>query len=83
MHKFLIITAAALTLSACGVNPEQGRRVLESQGYTNVVIGGWTMFGCANSDDFKSSFTATGSNGQKVEGVLCSGWLKGITVRTY
>lgn len=81
MFKSVIVVAAMVALSGCGVNPQNASRALEAQGLTQVQIGGWSMFGCGQDDTFKSSFTAIGANGQKVKGTVCSGWLKGVTVR--
>lgn len=81
MKKTLIAIACLVTLSACGVNADDGRSALEAQGITNVVIGGHAFFGCGEKDSFRSKFTGTGVNGKPVSGVLCGGFLKGITVR--
>lgn len=74
-----VITGAFLT--SCGVNPEEARRALEAQGMSNVRITGYAFFGCSDNDDFKSKFEAIGANGKTVTGVVCSGLLKGVTVR--
>ena len=72
----------ALSLTACTNDPQEATRVLEAQGYTNVVIEGYAFWGCdSNSDQFSNSWRATGVNGAPVKGVICSGWLKGYTVR--
>ena len=77
-----IIAIAALTLLAgCGVNAKSATVALEAQGMTNVKIGSWVFFGCGDSDAFRSSFTATGVNGKPVSGIVCSGMLKGVTIR--
>lgn len=81
MKKTLLAFAAVALLAGCGVNPEQATRILESQGYTEVRIGGYAFFGCSEHDSFRSKFTATGANGQQVNGVICGGLLKGYTVR--
>ena len=81
MKKFMVIAAAALMLSACGVNSDQATRTLRSMGYTDIQIGGYAIFGCGDNDSFRSKFTATGQDGTKVSGVVCSAWFKGMTVR--
>ena len=81
MKKLLIVLPIAAILASCGVNPEKGKKVLESQGYTDVEITGYSWTGCSKDDSFASNFTAKGANGQSVEGSLCSDWFKGITVR--
>lgn len=81
MKKFMIVAVAALALSACGVNPDKATRTLKSMGYTNIQIGGFAFFGCGDKDSFRSTFTATGQDGTRVSGVVCSAWFKGMTVR--
>lgn len=80
MKKFIMVAVSALMLSACGVNGDQATRTLRSMGYTDIKIGGYAFFGC-DKETFKSSFTATGVDGTKVSGVVCSDWFKGMTVR--
>lgn len=78
----IISTLVALgLLSSCGVNPAEARRALEAQGMTGVKVLGFAPFGCGEDDVFKSYFEAIGVNGRKVTGVVCSGFLKGVTVR--
>lgn len=81
MNKAIILIGMAALLSACGVNPNDAKRSLEAQGMKDVKIGGYAFLGCGERDNFRSSFTAIGANGQPVSGVVCSGFLKGITVR--
>jgi hypothetical protein len=54
-------------------------RVLQDQGYKNIVITGWRPFSC--QDSFATGFEATNSNGKFVTGVVCEGWLKAATLR--
>jgi len=79
----LTLILITVYLTSCGVNPNEGRRVLESQGLSKVEIGGWSFFGCSERDTFRSKFTAVGVNGKPVNGVLCSSFLKGVTVRYF
>lgn len=79
--KKLFAVACLSVLAGCGVNPDKAKKLLEGQGMSNVVIGGYSFWGCSEDDTFKSSFTAKAQNGQDVSGVVCGGWLKGYTVR--
>lgn len=79
--RLSLIFGAALMLASCGVNPTSATHALEAQGMTNIKIGGYTFFGCDEKDAFRSSFTATGTNGSLVEGSVCQGFFKGTTVR--
>lgn len=56
-------------------------KVLEDQNYANIVIHGYSYFGCGQ-DVYSYSFTATRlDNGRTVNGYLCSGIMKGYTTR--
>lgn len=55
--------------------------VVESQGYTNVAVGGPDVWACGEDDEYSREFTAVGMNGLPVLGVVCSGINKGATVR--
>lgn len=79
--KKIATIACMLALAGCGVDPGKAKRILEGQGMTDVVIGGYAFWGCSDKDTFKSSFTAKDIKGQPVSGVICSGMLKGYTVR--
>ena len=76
------LLSCALTPALVGCTDVDGaRHALEAQGFTNIEIGGYAAFACANSDDYATQFTATNPHGKRVSGVVCSGFLKGATVR--
>ena len=79
MKKFIIILFIGL-LATCTA-PNETERVLEANGYTNIRIEGYSFFGCGEEDDFSTKFSATSPFGQPVTGVVCSGFLKGSTIR--
>ena len=78
--KRVAALALLCLLSACS-RPEQARNVLEGEGYANIQIKGYDFFSCSRGDRFHTKFEATGPTGKHVEGVVCSGILKGATVR--
>ena len=78
MRKFALI--ALLMLVAC-TRDNTAIRAVEAQGMTDVHTTGYRVFGCSEDDDFHTGFEAKDSRGRKVTGVVCSGWLKGATVR--
>ena len=82
MKKLLIVLfmALALCMGGCTDAPE-AQKVLKSQGYTQVQTTGYQFFGCGKDDGWHTGFTAVSQNGTRVEGVVCSGFLKGATVR--
>lgn len=75
----LAIAAALVFINA--PTDSQLAKVLEDQNYTNIVIHGYSYFGCGQ-DVYSYSFTATRlDNGRTVNGYLCSGIMKGYTTR--
>lgn len=83
MKKILAILALGFACTACSDGPT-ARRALDNLGLTNIEIYGWGPFaGCGENDTFVTRFRAKNANGKTVEGVVCSGWLKGATVRFY
>ena len=77
-----IITVIALSLFLCScTNPNVAVRVLSDQGYTNIQTKGYGWFECSEDDTFATRFIATNVNGKNVSGTVCSGLLKGATIR--
>lgn len=74
------LAAIACSLAACD-DPKTARHALEAMGFTHIETHGYAMFGCSKSDDFATKFVAVNPQGRTVTGVVCSGWLKGATVR--
>lgn len=81
MKNILIALLAVTALAGCS-SSNDAKKALEGAGYTNIQTHGYSFFGCSEDDTFKTKFTATGPTGKPVEGVVCSGWLKGGTIRT-
>ena len=79
MKRFFILLA--VLFSGCTASNE-ATRALEGAGYTQIQITGYSWFGCGKDDTFATGFEATGPSGKHVSGVVCSGWLKGATIRT-
>lgn len=79
MKKFVIM-AFALVLAGC-TNQDRALRVLESSGYTEIRFNGYGWFACGKDDTFATAFYATSVNGTRVSGTVCSGLLKGNTIR--
>lgn len=84
MKRLIIAAAALLALGAC-TDPEKATRALDNLGMTDIEVTGYRYFGCDNSenssDTFHTGFTAKNAKGKPVSGVVCSGWMKGATVR--
>lgn len=81
--KKSIFIAAIFIMSLCSCKDVEGesRRVLKSAGYTNITLTGYDPFSCSDEDVFSTGFTATGPTGEHVKGVVCSGLMKGATIR--
>lgn len=82
MKKILVVIGCVFTLAACSDAPT-AERILAQNGYKNIKTTGYSMFSCADSDAFATGFVATSPNGTKVRGVVCSGWMKGGTIRFF
>lgn len=76
--------ASLVVLAGC-TDADGARRAVEAQGLKDVKITGYRFWGCSSgkdSDDtYHTGFEAKGPSGQQVTGVVCSGILKGSTVR--
>lgn len=77
----MIAVIAAVTLAGCS-SADEATRALSGAGYKNITTTGYRVFGCDEKDEWHTGFEATGPNGQRVTGVVCSGVFKGATIRT-
>lgn len=75
-----ILILAVLGLIGC-TNEDHASRALRGAGYTQVEFTGYQFFACSESDQFATGFRAVGPTGMPTTGVVCSGLLKGATVR--
>ncbi|RQR87684.1 MULTISPECIES: hypothetical protein [unclassified Burkholderia] len=80
MKQLALMALALAVLAGCTDEPA-ARRALVASGFRDVKITGWQMFGCDKHDTFATGFEARGPTGQFVSGVVCSGWMKGATIR--
>lgn len=79
----LFLLLVLLATSSCTSDHDfaTGKRQLESQGYTDVTNTGWEAFCCDEKDGFSTGFAAKDKSGNAVSGCLCSGFMKGVTIR--
>lgn len=82
MKKIALALTVLLALSAC-TDPKAARKALEDQGYTSIITKGYAFMGCGKGDVFSTSFEAISMAGKTVKGVVCGGWFKGSTIRTF
>jgi hypothetical protein len=80
MKRIALILASVAMLAAC-TDETAARKALAGSGFTDVKITGYAYFGCDKHDTFHTGFEARGPSGQFAEGVVCSGWMKGATIR--
>lgn len=80
--KHLMTTAIAVAVLAGCSSADEATRALTGAGYKNITTTGYRLFGCDENDGWHTGFEATGPSGQRVTGVVCSGVLKGATIRT-
>jgi len=83
MKTLFAIILAGIVLTGCSDAPKT-ISVLSSQGYTDIYVMELTWraaVACSEDDQFRTSFTATSPAGKPVSGTVCSGWLKGATIR--
>ena len=78
----VFILIAAVVIGGQDFEPNV-RRTLADQGYTQVNLTGYQVFGCGRDDTYNTGFTAVNFAGHRVEGVVCGGAMKGMTVRTF
>jgi len=87
MKKIKLLSLAliiSLSITSCMTDDYNAKRVLETQGYTNIELTGYDYFGCSDDDFYSTGFKAKSINGNNVEGVFCSSVLsKGGTIRLY
>lgn len=76
-----LIAAFPFVAPVACTTPDRATDVLVAQGYTEVQITGYAYFDCGKGDLFATAFEAKAPSGQRIEGAVCSGLLKGNTVR--
>jgi hypothetical protein len=77
--KFLILIFVGL-FAGCSSSSD-ATKALKAQGFTDIKTHGRAFFACSEDDSFATKFTAKNSKGETVTGAVCSGWLKGSTIR--
>ncbi len=82
MKRLLICIIGLSLLTACS-DATAAKRALEDAGYTEVRTTGHSFWGCGQGDTYKTGFNAVGPTGRAVKGVVCSGWMKGATIRLF
>ncbi len=77
----VIMAAVCVILVGC-TSPESTRNTLETMGFSNITVGGYSFFKCGKDDFSCTSFTATSPGGKSVRGAVGCGLIfKGCTIR--
>lgn len=80
MKRIACLIGLLMLLASC-TDQDGAVRVLTEQGYKDVRTTGYEFFSCGKGDNFVTGFEATSPAGVRVTGVVCSGWIKGSTIR--
>ncbi|PPB90511.1 hypothetical protein [Acinetobacter baumannii] len=80
MIKFLSVVFLSTLLFGCS-SSNDAVKALKANGFIDIQTHGHAFFNCSKDDTFATKFTAKNKDGQKVKGAVCSGWLKGATIR--
>ncbi len=76
----LAILVGCLALVGC-TNPDAAVKTLQRSGFTNIEITGYRAFLCGDDYNYSTGFRAKALNGETVTGTVCSGFLKGNSVK--
>ena len=79
----VLVFGLVMCKNSC-TDPEQARRVLESEGhFTHIEFkDGYQWWTCGDGDAYATGFTAKNRHGKIVDGTVCCGWwAKDCTVR--
>lgn len=75
-----IAIGIALLLAGCTDEPN-ALRILRNEGMTKIEMTGYAAFACGERDTYATGFRAINAHGKLVTGTVCSGVLKGFTIR--
>ena len=77
----LAILGVVVAVNGCKARSSEAHGALESQGMTNIDLGGASLRSCDTSETSRK-FTATNPAGRRVTGTVCCGLIgKACTVR--
>lgn len=82
MRRLIGLALSCLVLAGC-TDPERAAKVLADNGFTSIHVGGYSWAGYSKEDNYSTEFEAISPAGKPVNGVVCSAWLKGSTIRFF
>lgn len=80
MRKLVATIFSLITLAGC-TDPRAATKALDDMTFKEIEITGWRLWGCGDNYTFTTGFRAKNQNGKVVTGMVCSGWLKGSSVK--
>ncbi len=80
MRRIALLMIVLPLVSGCTDAPN-AERVLREQGYSAIKVTGYAAWMCSDKDTYATAFEAKSPAGIQVSGAVCSGWLKGNTIR--
>lgn len=81
LSALLLFGLLCFSLIGC-TDEKSAQRVLSDQGYTQINFTGYRIFSCGDDYQFHTGFAAKAPNtGRPVSGTVCSGWLKGNSIK--
>jgi hypothetical protein len=80
----MVLLVSLLIIAGCSADPKEVKRVLQADGCIDIQDNGpnYIFDGCSKHDWFNNQFSCK-KNNQWIEGVVCSGFFKGYTIRYY
>jgi hypothetical protein len=83
MKKLMLLVMVISCVMLCSCTDEKtARRTLEDQGYTNIELTGYRPWACGDDYTFHTGFKAISIAKKPVTGTVCSGWMKGNSIKT-
>lgn len=71
LTALFFVVMAIVNPIAC-TKPEEARRTLEEENFTEIQVGGYKFFNfCGQGRAFANNFKATSPSGVKTEGIVC------------
>ena len=78
----LLLIGVSTTSCASEQTFIQSEQAIKDLGYSQVEYQGWAWYACGEDDNFSLKYTAVSQSGRQVTLAACSGFFKGVTVRT-
>jgi hypothetical protein len=82
----VVLLSIMIGCNTLTVRPQLATRILTENNFTEITIKPWGIqnaFVCSEDDIFRARFSAKNISGKVVDGVVCSGFFKGSTVRVF